>query len=125
MLVKIFTISLIIFFTSCSSSKNTKQETDNNALFNQQSNIEVDKQMEDEGYQIGTVQYLKNSKCEYIIIDVKTKAKFDPINISEETYNEFRKDAQKVYYKYRGLRMMNRCPEANPIQILEIKKREG
>jgi hypothetical protein len=36
-----------------------------------------------------------------------------------------RNDGEKVYYKYRPLRRMNRCTEANPIELVDIKKREG
>jgi len=126
MLTKIFTASLIILFTSCSSSKNTKQEAENNTMNNEQSENKImDAQIINEGFHLGEIQHLKNSKCEYIIIDLATKAKFDPINISEKTYEAFRKDTQKIYYKYRPLRMMNRCPDANPISLIEIKKREG
>lgn len=78
-----------------------------------------------EGFHIGEIQHLKNSKCTYIIIDQTTKMKFDPINIEDEAYRLFRNDTQKIYYKFRPLRMMNRCTEAQPIQLTEIKKREG
>ena len=47
------------------------------------------------------------------------------INILEESYKAMRNDGEKVYYKYRPLRRMNRCTEANPIELIDIKKREG
>lgn len=87
--------------------------------------FETDNQMMDEGYNIGKIKYQENSKCEYLIVDETTNVKFDPINISEEIYTTFRKDTQKVYFKYRPLRMKNRCLEGQPIQITDIKKREG
>lgn len=126
MLTKIFASALLIFFASCSSSKETAKETSSNNTNNEQSDSKImDAQMIKDGFYLGVIKHLKNSKCEYIIMDVKTKAQFDPINISEETYKAFRKDTQKVYYKYLPLRMMNRCNDANPISLIEIKKREG
>lgn len=87
-------------------------------------NKAMDAQMITKGFHLGQIKYLKNSKCEYIIIDQTTKAKFDPINISEEIFKSLRNDGEKIYYKYRPLRMMNRCNEGNPISLLETKKRE-
>jgi len=125
MLTKIFAASLILFFTSCDSSKTTIQKAESEANTNEQYQIEMEKQMISDGFHIGEIQHLKNSKCTYIIIDQTTKAKFDPINIEDEEYKSFRDDTKKIYYKFRGLRMMNRCKEAQPIQLTEIKKREG
>ena len=44
----------------------------------------------------------------------------DPINIT----NDYAIDGQKIWFKFAGLRMMNRCEKANPVNILEIAKRE-
>ena len=76
-----------------------------------------------DGYLIGTVIYLEKSKCGYIIIDEKTKTKYDPINIDEDKFNEFKTNKNTIYYKYRLLRMMNRCNNVNPIQLVDVKKR--
>ena len=123
MLTKIFAASLILLFTSCDSSKATTQKIKDEA--NKQNLVEMEKQMIGDGFHIEEIQHLENSKCAYIIIDQTTKVKFDPINIEDDEYQSFRNDAQKIYYKFRGLRMMNRCTEAQPIQLTEIKKREG
>ena len=123
MLTKIFTASFLIIFASCKSS----QETSNQAeAINTEAEIKtMDNDMINEGFHLGEIKYQKESDCAYIIIDQTTKAKLDPINISEDTYKSIRNDGEKVYYKYRPLRRMNRCPEANPIQLIDIKKREG
>lgn len=42
----------------------------------------------------------------------------DPINLEER----FKKDGEQVWIKFHGLRRMNRCNKANPVEILEIKK---
>lgn len=44
----------------------------------------------------------------------------DPINL-EDTY---KKEGEKVWFKYTPLRMMNRCDKANPVSIEEMKMRE-
>jgi len=124
MLIKIFTASLLLVLTSCNSSKDVRQETNNNAMNNEEVDHKaMDTQMINDGFKLGEIKHLKNSECTYIIIDENSKAKFDPINISEETYKSIRNDGEKVYYKYRPLRRMNRCPEANPISLIDIKKR--
>lgn len=127
MLSKIFTLSLLVLFTSCNSTKETVQEAKGGTMNNEQSDDSkaMDAQMLNDGFHLGEIMHLKNSKCEYIIVDLTTKAKFDPINISEEIYKVFKEDNLKIYYKYGPLRMMNRCPDANPIQLTDIKKREG
>jgi len=126
MLTKFFTIALIVLSTSCNSAQETVQETDGDTMNKEQSdNKAMDAQMLIDGFHIGELKQLKDSVCEFIILDLVTKAKFDPINISEDIYKSIRNDGEKVYYKYRPLRMMNRCNVANPISLIDIKKREG
>ncbi|GAB5398636.1 MAG: hypothetical protein Aureis2KO_02210 [Aureisphaera sp.] len=76
-------------------------------------------EMEAEGYLKGIVMAGKGEgACEYVI-DIKggfAEQKVDPTNLSES----FKSDSQKVWIKFRGLRMMNRCPEARPVEVTEI-----
>lgn len=124
MLIKNFTASLMLVFTSCNSSKDATHETNNNVMNNEEiEHKAMDSQMTNDGFKLGEIKHLKDSECTYIIIDQNSKAKFDPINILEETYKSIRNDGEKVYYKYRPLRRMNRCTEANPISLIDIKKR--
>ena len=44
---------------------------------------------------------------------------YDPIDLDDA----FKTEGMKVWFKFRGLRMANRCQKANPIAIEEIKKR--
>jgi hypothetical protein len=126
MFIKIFTLSLMVLFTSCKTTKETLQDSNNNKMSIEQSDNKVmDTQMLTDGFQIGEIKHLKDSECEYVIIDKATNAKFDPINITEAVFKDFKKDTLKIYYKYRPLRRMNRCPDANPVELIEIKKREG
>jgi hypothetical protein len=45
---------------------------------------------------------------------------YDPLEIDDS----YKVTGMKVWFKFSGLRMMNRCPKANPIRIENIKKRE-
>lgn len=119
--VKIATLVLCSFALSCNTTKtsveaNNAQQTETKTM-----NIDYTKV----GYSIGTITYHKNSKCAYIITDEKSGVKFDPINIDKEVFENFKIDNTKVYFKYRPLRMMNRCTEAQPIELEDIKKREA
>ena len=55
-----------------------------------------------------------------IQVEGKEDAYFlDPINLEEN----YKKDGEKVWFKFEGLRRKNRCNKANPISIIEIQKR--
>jgi PBP1b-binding outer membrane lipoprotein LpoB len=125
MLIKIFTASFIILFASCNTSKDTSKQVKNDAMNNEAELNTMKNKMINDGFHLGEIKHLKESECSYIIIDQETEAKFDPINITDALYKAIRNDGEKVYYKYRPLRRMNRCTEANPIEIIDIKKREG
>lgn len=53
---------------------------------------------------------MKNKDNEYYL---------DPINMTDE----FKKNGEKVWVKFSGLRRMNRCIKANPVSINGIEKR--
>lgn len=84
-----------------------------------------DKQMKHDGFDIGHVKYQPESNCDYIIINKDTHVKLDPINIGDKSFIFLKNDIQSIYYKYRPLRRMNRCPEAIPILLVTVKKRDS
>ena len=84
-----------------------------------------DKQMKHDGFDIGHVKYQPESNCDYIIINKDTHVKLDPINIGDKSFIFLKNDIKSVYYKYRPLRRMNRCPEAIPILLVTVKKRDS
>jgi hypothetical protein len=104
--------------SSCDSAKTTASEAST-----EKSSEIMDSKMVNEGYVAGVVKHLENSACSYILIDEKLDTKYDPINIDEAKFAAFKKDASKVYFKFTSLRRMNRCSEARPIQLLDIKLR--
>jgi len=57
---------------------------------------------------IFTIQVSEQNKQPYFL---------DPINL-DETY---KKNGLAVFFKYRALRMMNRCQRANPVEIQEMQ----
>ncbi len=77
-----------------------------------------------EGYLLGTIMYSdKDGDCPYTIQMPGNKMEFyylDPINLEEK----YKKDGQKVWVKFNGLRRMNRCDKATPAEIVDIKKGE-
>ena len=75
-------------------------------------------------FELGRITYLENSDCTYIIIDEKTTNKFDPINFMSAEYLQYKKNNLLIYYKYRPLRMVNRCYNIQPIELVAIEKRE-
>jgi hypothetical protein len=122
-LIKISTIGLMMISLSCNSTKSATEDK-SNITETTETTKAMESKLINEGYLVGTIKYIKDNKCSYIIIDEKTGAKFDPINLDDDKFKAYKKDATTVYYKYRGLRMMNRCNEAQPISIIDIKSKK-
>jgi len=119
-LIKFSAFLFLSMASSCDSTKTTAAENETET----KTAAEMDSKLVSEGFIAGTVKYQVDSKCTYVIIDEKTKVKFDPINLDEEKFMSYKKDSEKVYFKYRRLRMMNRCDDAQPVELEDIKKRE-
>lgn len=123
---KTLTTSIFILLTYCASlNHDSQQEIMKTKEAIQSKSKTKDSLMINQGFQLGTIKYLDNSACEYIIIDHKSRAKFDPVNILVMAFEPLKKESQKIYFKYRPLRRMNRCLEANPILLNDIKKRDN
>lgn len=111
----------LVFALSCSSSKTAKQSEEGT-----KDSIEMsasDKSMIEAGFSLGTIEASTvEGDCPFTIKidDEDTPYLLDPINLEEP----YKVDGQQVWFKYSGLRMMNRCDKANPISIIEIQKRE-
>ena len=117
--------TLVLFFignTVFGQVHTKSKDTLNKKVLNTQFN---DKQMKHDGFDIGHVKYQPESNCDYIIINKDTHVKLDPINIGDKSFIFLKNDIQSIYYKYRPLRRMNRCPEAIPILLVTVKKRDS
>lgn len=119
--IKLSLASMMVFTLSCDSAKTAASAT------TEEAKTETTKEMEttllNQGYAQGTISYMKDSECTYIITDDKTGAKYDPVNMDLEKYSAFKKEGMQVYYKYRPLRRMNRCMEAHPIELEDMKNK--
>ncbi|WP_347373376.1 hypothetical protein [Aequorivita sp. Q41] len=125
MLLKISLLAFSVVILSCGTTENqtittavstTPSETTTNT-----GSVNPEK-MAQAGYLLGTVVYSdKEGDCEYTIQMPGDKMEYyylDPINLEEN----YKKDGQKVWLKFAGLRRMNRCDKATPAEILDIKK---
>lgn len=108
---------LTLTITSCCSltkTPNTSYESDEKKL------EQNEKLFLEQGYSKGTIVYSDvKGDCEYTILLEPDGNLFDPINLGES----FKKDGAKIWFTFRGLRMMNRCDKANPVSIQTIQMR--
>ena len=112
------TIFSVFIFSCGTSTRNTSNVTDKS----NETKMETAKMMEN-GFKKGVIVASdKEGDCPYTIQleDDNYKYFLDPINITEE----FKKDGEKIWVKFAGLRMMNRCEKANPVSIIEMHVRE-
>lgn len=112
----LFTFSII----SCCSTTKTVKETEKDATTN---TVSMDTQkMMDLGYKKATtVASSLTGDCPFTLqIEGDNSYLLDPINLEEG----YKADGIKLWVKYTPLKMMNRCDKANPVNIVEIQKRE-
>src|SRR5690606_21838202 len=138
MILKIAFSLITLAFLTCGSSDNqtrtiTSSETNTTIpantshttteIYTNNETMDPQKLMA-EGYLLGTIVYSdKEGDCPYTIQMTGDKMGFyylDPVNLEEK----FKKDGQKVWVKFNGLRRMNRCENATPAEITAIKKGE-
>jgi type III secretory pathway component EscV len=115
-LVFLFALSII----SCCSTTKTVKEAENGATTN---TVSMDtKKMMASGYEKATtVASSLTGDCPFTLqIEGDNSYLLDPINLEED----YKKDGMKLWVKYTPLRMMNRCDKANPVNIVEIQRRE-
>lgn len=107
-------LSALLMAVSCSTSKSTGNQSS-------MQNMEEEKKMLAEGYLKGTIKvYSSEGNCPYVIkVAAANPYYFDPVNLDEA----FKMDGEKIWFKYNGLGMMNRCEKAVPVSLSAIKKR--
>ncbi len=116
MILKPIYIALFIF--TVSSCNSTKEKP----IQNPKSTVKKIKTAEliPEGFTAGVIQEsTKKGDCLFTITVTSEGGEpfyFDPINLDEA----YKKNGLAVFFKYRSLRMMNRCQRANPVEIQEI-----
>lgn len=75
-----------------------------------------------DGYTRVRITGTKSSDCPFVLAIENSEEKLDPVNLDEEKFSSYRKDGELIWIKYRRLRRANRCPDANPIEIIEVKQ---
>ncbi|CAM1344813.1 hypothetical protein [Tenacibaculum amylolyticum] len=60
------------------------------------------------------------SNCALLVSLTDSKEMLDPIGIDQNNFT----NEEKIWLKFTSLRMKNRCKEARPVNVIEIKKRD-
>ncbi len=106
--------------SSCASKKGNDITTSEESKI--ESNMNSKKLMLEEGYSDGIIIASRTEgDCPFVIdINDENYSYFlDPVNLAED----FKTDGQKIWFKFTASRMPNRCEKANPVWIVDIKKR--
>lgn len=124
MLLKtVFLFSSALLF-SCGTPKSETTSVETNTASEIEAKKALAAQMMADGYLPGRIIYSDLAgDCPYTIQLKKGEKDFfyvDPVNLDEN----FKKNNTTVWVKYNGLRRMNRCEKAVPVQIAEIRNRD-
>ena len=99
-------IIIVFLIISCKSQKSTVEKL-------------IDRYKE-EGYTLGTTAPTKADNCNTVITVNKSQIKYDPINIDEEKFAEYKDKRTSIFFKFLPLRMKNRCQGVSPIILVEV-----
>ncbi|MFK5982614.1 MAG: hypothetical protein QM499_06845 [Flavobacteriaceae bacterium] len=113
--ISALTLLFLLILFSCNSTNKSVSTTSGSET------QVMSKKMIEDGFTNGTITISKKEgDCPITIKVVGKDGSYylDPINLS----SDFQKEGKKVWFKYGGLRMMNRCDKASPISIIEIQK---
>ena len=119
--MKTIKISILLFSVLLFSCNTTNKSVTTNTETEKETQMDA-KKMIDAGFLKGViVTSEKEGDCPITIEVLSSDYSYflDPINITEE----YMKEGEKIWFKFNGLRMMNRCEKANPISLIEIQKR--
>ncbi len=116
-------IFVLVFQSCCTTKKDIEADhsTTTSQLKNTKTKVLNDR-MKKEGYTFGEVEYQEDSDCTYVIIDKYSPSRYDAVNFDADNFLAFKKDGLKIYFKFKPLRMQNRCPDALPIKLISVKK---
>jgi len=117
---KICLFFLILSFHSCITTKAADGNDGKNGK-NAVQTLNAEK-MKEQGFSKGVITTNKSEGCPYILIIDTYQDKLDPINIQDFFNSDMPKN---VWVKFGNMRMKNRCSDARPVSIIEIKRREG
>ena len=115
--LKITLAAALFAVTSCDSTKKNAQSEATT-----QTTKAMETKMMEEGFKKGTIVASKEEgDCPYTIQleENGETLHYDPINLDAQ----YKQDGEKIWFTFRGLRMMNRCQKATPIEIEQMQKR--
>ncbi len=109
---------LFLFALGCGSSTTNSSEGD---VKNENMTMQTENKMTAAGFTKGTiVASTIEGDCPFTIkVETIDSYLLDPVNLDAS----YQKDGEKIWVKYVGMRMANRCEKANPVTISEIQKR--
>lgn len=109
---------LFLFALGCNSTKTNSSE---DAVKDENITMETENKMTAAGFTKGTiVASTAEGDCPYTIrVETNDSYLLDPVNLE----TSYQKDGEKIWVKYVGMRMANRCEKAIPVTISEIQKR--
>ncbi len=118
MIVRSILITLLVFMTACCSSKKSSA----NATQKANETMMTDAKMMEAGFKSGTIVASKiEGDCPFTIEMAGEQPYFlDPINLGEK----YKKNGMEIWFTFTGLRMMNRCEKANPINVNEMQAKK-
>ncbi len=109
---------LFILAIACNSTKNsTDSTTEASSTAVETSTASA---MMTDGFEKAEIMTSNEEGCPYVLKMVNMEDElFDPINLE----TSFQSNGEKVWVKYRRLRMANRCNGASPVSIESIQQR--
>ena len=110
---------LFCVILACSSSKKTSEHNAISKNNTSSNNKMMTTEHKNTNFKNGVIiAGEKNSTCSFLI-KLYDNTLLDPINLEEN----YKINQLKIIFNYTPLRMRNRCDNANPISLTEIKKR--
>jgi hypothetical protein len=76
-----------------------------------------------EGYTVGIIEPTNSGQCTAVITVKELNVRYDPVNIEDEKFTQFRSKKTEIYFKFLPLRRMNRCDGVSPISLIEVIKK--
>ncbi len=111
----LFSSLIILAIFSCSEQKSTTSSATATITEEQPSASE----MAEKGFVAGVIQVSdEDSGCAYTISTRTLSYLLDPTNLDKD----FEENNLRVWFKYLPLRMQNRCPDANPVEVSEMTR---
>ncbi len=115
--LKTIAVSILLINAACNTGKSVAADQNEQEM---KQSIESD--YSGEGFTKVLMTGTKSVDCPFILVMDGSNEKLDPVNLEDEKFSIDKKEGASIWIKFQRLRRANRCPEANPVQILEVKQ---